>query len=194
MEPWIQTRSNQILNYINPDPGTIDIDDIAVALSRTARFGGHTTSFYSVAQHSFLASLCSADDTVALYALLHDAHEAYTGDIPAPLKILLPGIEDIEKRIQSAIYVAIGIPEPDQDVSIEVKNIDGYMLSIEKDALFTKNMYTVLFAPLSTPYAPTVSSIHEQLYPTEYYVKFIDRLSYLLKTLRISDEVREPVQ
>lgn len=63
----------------------VTIDDIARSLSMIARFNGHVSKFYSVAQHSVLLSRLAPDD-LKMAALLHDASEAYLGDIVAPLK------------------------------------------------------------------------------------------------------------
>lgn len=87
----------------------IDIHDIAIALSREARFNGHTTEFYSVAQHSlFVSNLLPPDN--ALEGLLHDATEAYMRDIPSPLKKLLFDYQKLEKRMDRAIRKKFGLP------------------------------------------------------------------------------------
>jgi hypothetical protein len=68
-----------------PSPEEIDIDDIARSLAQQCRFLGHTDAPYSIAQHCVLVSeLVPAQD--ALWGLLHDASEAYLGDLPAPIK------------------------------------------------------------------------------------------------------------
>lgn len=68
----------------------IEVQDIAWALSQTNRFVGHATRPYSVAEHSLLVSdLARVDGKAAdvqLACLLHDAHEAYTGDVSSPAK------------------------------------------------------------------------------------------------------------
>jgi hypothetical protein len=83
--PYIQTVSGRRFNPFEPDREQIDISDIATALANQCRFGGHTRTFYSVAQHSCLISDLvrergggAAD---ALSALLHDASEAYLVDL-----------------------------------------------------------------------------------------------------------------
>lgn len=85
------TVSGKEINLLNPCEDDIDIFDIAQALSNICRFGGHLNQFYSVAQHSVLVMAIvepwNAD--LALEALLHDATEAYLGDVISPLKHLL---------------------------------------------------------------------------------------------------------
>lgn len=82
----IRTASGRLFWPLAPELDAITIDDIAHALARIARFGGHAApAHYSVAQHSVAVSL-ACDASVALWALLHDASEAYLGDIPTPLK------------------------------------------------------------------------------------------------------------
>lgn len=68
----------------------MDVGDIAHALSLINRFTGHTTRPYSVAEHSLLvadlAEAAGASPVVQMAALIHDAHEAYTGDVSTPVK------------------------------------------------------------------------------------------------------------
>lgn len=82
---WIITRSGRKFDLANPTADMVDPNDIAHSLSMQCRFNGHTISFYSVAQHCCLvADLVPAEHQLA--ALLHDATEAYVGDMVRPLK------------------------------------------------------------------------------------------------------------
>jgi hypothetical protein len=137
--PHIQTRSGRRVNPLALASGDLDIEDIANSLANQCRFGGHCGEFYSVAQHSCLA--CDlvlergGDSGVALWALLHDASEAYLGDIPHPLK---HGTElgrlyrEAEDALQHAICAHFGLPpEPPQSV----REIDRALLAAERRAL-----------------------------------------------------------
>lgn len=84
-ETCIRTFTGRMIDLMDPQPEDIHLHDIAHMLALTNRFSGATYAPYSVAQHSVLASHM-ADDDAALYALLHDASEAYLGDIVRPLK------------------------------------------------------------------------------------------------------------
>lgn len=82
---WILTRSGRKFDLAKPTAAMIDPADIAHSLSMQCRFNGHTNRYYSVAQHCYLvADLVPAQDQLA--ALLHDATEAYVGDLVRPLK------------------------------------------------------------------------------------------------------------
>ena len=61
--------------------------EIARQLSRICRYAGATPHFYSVARHSLLvAELVPHDPALRLAALVHDAHECWTGDLCRPAK------------------------------------------------------------------------------------------------------------
>jgi hypothetical protein len=52
-----------------------------------------------------------AAPTLKLVALMHDAAEAFVGDVSAPLKQLLPEYRRIEATVQGAILARFGLPE-----------------------------------------------------------------------------------
>lgn len=85
MSHWIQTHYGRRVDVFNPSQADFDLRDIAVALSNTCRFSGHVPFHYSVGQHSLIMSY-QVPPKLALEALMHDAAEAYMGDVPAPIK------------------------------------------------------------------------------------------------------------
>lgn len=125
---WIQTYTGLKINVFEPDESMICIEDIAHGLSNTCRWGGHCREFYSVAQHCVLTtSLCSKGDM--LWALMHDAAEAYIGDIPTPIKKCFSGIDKIEEDLLAVIAHKFGLDGfaiPDS-----VKKADRTALGIE---------------------------------------------------------------
>ena len=104
----IYTHSGIVFDLLNPAPEMVSIVDIATSLARQARFNGHTMSFYSVASHSLFVS-SRLPPRLQLAGLLHDAAEAYTGDIATPVKRLLKGYEELEDRILSAVQVRFSV-------------------------------------------------------------------------------------
>lgn len=92
---WTHTSLGRALDLLDPQPEDVDLDEIALALSNQCRFAGCVRRFYSVAEHSVL--ICRwlegqrAPREVQLAGLLHDAAEAYTGDITWPMQQALWG-------------------------------------------------------------------------------------------------------
>ena len=127
---FLQTRSGDFLDFRNPDPNTIHIEDIAHALALTCRYNGHTPYPYSVAQHCVLASRM-APPGLELEALLHDAQEAYVGDMPSPLKKMLPGYQVVEDMVERVIRKKYGLPT---EFTPAVKEIDTRLLATEAEA------------------------------------------------------------
>jgi len=108
----LTTWSGHHFDPLHPDPDLICIEDIAHALSNICRYGGHADSFYSVAQHSHLMStFCTP--RLRRACLLHDAAEAYIGDMVRPIKhgTLLGSIfEDAENKLLRMIFEKFGVP------------------------------------------------------------------------------------
>src|SRR3990167_7144636 len=111
LNTWIQTYTGKRFNLLDPDIDSIDIEDIAHALSMQCRYTGHTLVFYSVAEHSVHVSRIT-DSSDSLWGLLHDASEAYLGDVASPLKHsgLMQGYIALEERVQAAICQKFGLP------------------------------------------------------------------------------------
>lgn len=128
MKPEILITSGRYFNLARPNPDDIEIHDIAHALANICRFTGHVRSFYSVAQHSVLVSYVVPPE-YALQGLLHDAPEAYVGDVAAPLKAMLPDYRAVERRVEMAVAERFGLP---MDLHESVKHADLRMLATEK--------------------------------------------------------------
>lgn len=125
---YVSTFSGNRFYPLEPWIDHVDIEDIAHGLAYQCRFNGQTREFYSVAQHSLL--VCSLAPTdLRLAALLHDAAEAYLGDMVKPLKVLLPEFAAIEDKVSAIIAAAFEIDFSDY---APIKRADLVALATEK--------------------------------------------------------------
>lgn len=136
----IQTRNGHAFDPQIGKISSIDIDDIAHALSNLCRYSGHCRKFYSVAEHSVLVSRIIRamwpDDLNAIWAgLLHDATEAYVGDLTTPLKVMMPKFIEIEDTIALDISKKFKISW-NKRTADRVKIADLIALSTEARLLF----------------------------------------------------------
>lgn len=127
-----------VIDPINPDPEKIKIETIAHSLSNQCRYTGHIVPFYSVAQHSVLASRI-VPRQYAYAALMHDASEAYLLDVPSPLKNALFGKQyrEVEDRLMEVISAKFEFEWP---MPKEVVYADNALLRTEVRDLMPQDL------------------------------------------------------
>ncbi|GHE50831.1 hypothetical protein GCM10019059_07410 [Camelimonas fluminis] len=153
---WIQTSKGRAFDLLNPTPEMVDLKvDVAEALARIPRFGGHVMSGpYSVAQHCVVGAdylmQQTRDKTLAAAFLLHDAHEAYIGDMTSPVvqaisaRMATPRLFGVvlgllKDHLDAAIYAAAGMRWPlTAEVRQIIKQTDLALLRTERDRLLTR--------------------------------------------------------
>ena len=134
MTPHIMTFTGKLVNPLDVKTEELDIVDIAHALSNINRFNGHVRLPINVAQHSvFVAQLVSKPHRKQ--ALLHDASEAYLGDITKWLKAApeFAAYREAEDRLQRLIFRTFGCAE---ELASEVEDADVLMVRHEAEQGF----------------------------------------------------------
>jgi len=152
--PWVQTVSGRAWDLLDPHPLDVCWEDIAHSLARIFRFNGHTLRRreVSVAMHSLnvAAHLAQAGASAhtQLHGLLHDAHEAFIGDITTPVmdafEIRHPGtrhaVDMIKKETDAAIFQAAGMGRFQATEEIpQIKDADMAVLRAERKACMAKS-------------------------------------------------------
>lgn len=167
---WIQTYTGKKFCLGLPIADVIDIVDIAHALSNLCRFNGHCKQFYSVAQHSvFVHDLLAGESREIRFAgLMHDAAEAYIGDVPSPIK-----------------HQVIGLLSAEEDISLEIAHrfcIDHLLFSSEQikhaDMVALATEKRDLMAPEPEPWVDLPAPADEEIIPLgpiEAREEFIER-------------------
>ena len=188
---WIITRSGRKFDLLDPKPQDVILGDIVYSLAHQCRFTGHVRQFYSVAQHSYLAShaigklpgLIIGEERrmLELEALLHDAHEAYCGDISSPLRAALVDktgeLESIIWGIDRAVRQRFGLPTTP---SPRVGQADLVMLSTERRDVLAA-AHNVEWPqlrgvrPLDRPIAPASAERSEALFYRRFFELTVDR-------------------
>lgn len=158
------TSSGLFVDPLNLKSEQITISDIANSLAKLCRWGGHTSRFYSVAEHCLIGCdyfLVHQDQAQALHFLVHDACEAYIGDIITPIKSVLQlafcsekSISQVEDETMVKIWKAFNMTALDYDQD-EIKLIDKklaeqeameltYLIPKSNCRLFDLNKYAKL--------------------------------------------------
>lgn len=176
----ISTVTGRRFNPTTPEIKDITIEDIAHALSMICRANGHFKMFYSVAQHSINcameAKVRGLSKEIQLICLLHDASEAYIGDMTRPLKRQLTAYNEYEYIMQKTILGALEIPKIDEDGEKAVKEIDDSLLYHEfklynGDRLFEKEPELSITLPIEEIHHTKVKSQFISLYNALKYGK-----------------------
>lgn len=196
---WIQTYSGVRFEILNPTTEMINRTDIAHALSLICRFNGHTRFFYSVAQHSLLVKelisieLCDnkynlltdkENLKLQLYALLHDASEAYIGDITRPLKKLakMSSYRDIEKNLEYVIAQKFGLSAQMPQL---IKDMDNLALMVEARDLMSPLHKDWLDVPKNIDHIGQIYPMFQSLCES----KFLGELHILEKRIKEMDGI-----
>lgn len=137
----ILTYTGKSIDLNNPEDNDFCIEDIAHSLALQCRWTGHTPTFYSVAQHSVVASYVEpahpaykmSSNEWDKVKLLHDAGETYYGDISTPFKNAMGDAYQVVKQpIDRCIERALLGYEVKTELYKEiVKPVDAWLLSLE---------------------------------------------------------------
>lgn len=163
--PWVQTLSGAALDLVRPDSETVDfVNDIAPTLAVLPRFNGAAGAWY-VSDHLVLGcaplrARFPGNRQIVAQWLLHDAHEAYIGDIITPVAKALeahadaefrgklgyePGlyvkaaIASLKKTLDRAIHEAAGVPLPDIESAAAIRHHDLAMMNTERNHLMAES-------------------------------------------------------
>jgi hypothetical protein len=140
------TLNGEVHNVLNIKEKDLNLEKIAISLSRQNRYSGYTNQPYSVAQHSYymaMSFLLRGEIELAEYALFHDAEETLsTSDINRPFKNLIREIvEPILHKTSRLVLKNYGIndsPEFEQTINILDKNSAQFeMTTMMRTQLFT---------------------------------------------------------
>lgn len=110
--------------------------DTAVSLANTSRYNGYTEGYYSVAQHATIMSYWAeglyegSNQDIARAALLHDAAEAWIGEMVKPLRAVITALDAIEDRI-ARMYFERHDLDPDLWCCEEIAELDQIMAATE---------------------------------------------------------------
>lgn len=174
---YVSTYLGNRFYPLAPRIDDVAIEDIAHGLAFQCRFNGQTQHFYSVAQHSLMVAGL-VPRRLALAALLHDAAEAYLGDMVKPLKALFPDFPRIETEVMAIIGHRFGIAEPADFTDRQIKRADLIALATEKRDLMPRSSEAweslAGIAPLPTRIEPLSPAAAKQRFLAEF-----DRLSGL---------------
>lgn len=129
----MQTFTGKLIDLSQFTVEDVRLPDIAHALAIINRYTGHSIVPYSVAQHSVMVSKLAPPEH-AMWGLLHDASEAYLGDVARPLKVMLPSYVNLEKHVQKTIAAAFHLPWPMPEA---IKEADNRALMHEKRTLMS---------------------------------------------------------
>lgn len=175
--PSIMLQSGAWLDLCAPAASEFTIEDIAHGLANLCRYAGQCRGFYSVAEHSLLVTEVATEHQFE--ALLHDAAEAFLGDITRPLKQMLPDYRRIEQAVQAAIFERFGLPAK---LPAAIKEADLKVLAAEQRQIMPDGTDEWAAREGIEPAAVTVRNLSPQEAKEEFlnrfeqlYAAYIDR-------------------
>lgn len=136
-----------LFNLLNPEEHSngnhqLSLHDMCQALGHTNRFNGNTQS--NTAWHSLrvadraanLARLAGWSKEYCLHiyklGLIHDLHEALTGDISRPMKAACPAIKEVEARVEAWLHAELGFTNEQGNPYVRKADMEIGMLEYEQ--------------------------------------------------------------
>ena len=200
---YLGTYNGSVFYPLNTDPNDVNIEAIAYALSNNSRFCGHTSKFWSVAQHSLLVAKFIRDELseeisraglnpekAEMLGLLHDASEAYLSDMCRPIKQFMQEYLKYEQMVQTKILGAFNLIDSEYEKYMEfVKIADDTILYAEAIVLMNPcemwldDYYDGFNKPKREEYQQYIKLENIQIVEA----KFIDRCIELCNYLNLTD-------
>lgn len=165
---WIVTADGHEASLEFPVHADYEIERIAHSLAQINRFNGHACRPYSVAEHSLLVldiaqRYLKLDVNAQFAALMHDAHEAFVGDVSTPMKDLLgTAMRRIELRHSHMVSLQYGFHVALTMNHHELKLADLLALRVEREQLLP------MVKPDRSPSTPWPVLSWMQQWPMEY--------------------------
>lgn len=165
---YVSTYLGNRFYPLEPRIDDVDIEDIAHGLAYQCRFNGQTNAFYSVAQHSLIVAALVPEE-LRFAALLHDAAEAYLGDMVKPLKVMLPAFSEIEDNVSRIIGERFGVDLSHNPI---VKQADLIALATEKRDLMPYSVeewvYLIGMEPMREAILPMPPDVAKREFMQEF--------------------------
>lgn len=170
---YIETYTGRPFFPLHPDPKDVSIIDIAHAQSNQCRYSGHTTWFYSTAQHccllaDYVEKQMKGTPLDCLQILMHDAAEAYLVDIPRPVKQFMPEFRVWDIAINNCIRSWLGLEN--ESIPTWQDDIDSRIIVDERAQIMSDsgNDWGHNLEPLGIEIAPWFPYIAEQQFLMRY--------------------------
>jgi hypothetical protein len=170
--------------HVTQQVGAPSLEDVALGLSRQPRFGGQSRMPWSVAHHSLvchhIAKQEGASQRLQLLCLLHDAHEALTGDVPTSLKTA--DFRAMQHALDERLFGEWGVPMPNEDEARFVALVDGWALRAEGEQVGPAKWPTEVYGVPSELHREIVREVcwRER---HSVFTRFIETASALLSCL-----------
>jgi len=170
---YITTYTGINFNPLKFTEADLDIEDIAHSLALKVRWGGHCSTFFSVAQHSVYVARFM--EFAKMVGLIHDGSESVTGDMVTPFKAVLPDFRTLEDKIQAKVYNKFYGRQPTDEEHNHLKIYDRLLLDFE-GTLFIKNWQD----PIDTSIITKVDPAFFPWNPQEAEKRFLEEFRKLV--------------
>lgn len=139
----------ELVDPFNMAESHIRIDDICNSLSLICRYNGHIGFHYSVLDHSVNVAQIAKDNFGVLDSgllmlhLLHDAEEAYLGDMPRPYKNRYPKYVEDGENLRKKIWDKFVPGWSNRYTQAQLSTIhetDMYVYDLERMCLFAPSL------------------------------------------------------